>query len=171
MEVKRMRVGRCPTDEKLLLNSASLNKSDFSSDLQYIEVSTQESDHPFVFTVNFDDKVPVETVCFSLLQRKWATLSINQEIRVRPYRFNVTKSSECVSSAVFTIDFMQKKSATTDMYNSDDMVKEFLTQNTGLALTVGQMLSLRVGNKLFLLVVKSLEGRYSKNMCPLFIYM
>ncbi|XP_022199434.2 vesicle-fusing ATPase 1 [Nilaparvata lugens] len=158
MEVKRMRVGRCPTDEMSLLNSASLNKSDFSSDLQYIEVSTSESERPFVFTVNFDDKVPVETVCFSLLQRKWATLSINQEIRVRPYRFNVTKSSECVSSAVFTIDFMQKKSATTDMYNSDDMVKEFLSQNTGLALSVGQMLSLRLGNKLFLLVVKSLEA-------------
>ncbi|RZF31918.1 hypothetical protein LSTR_LSTR013743 [Laodelphax striatellus] len=35
---------------------------------------------------------------------------VKVKIRVWPYRFNIRKSSECVSSAVFTIHFMQKKS-------------------------------------------------------------
>ena len=34
----------------------------------------------FVFTVETDDNVSPGTVAFSLPQRKWATLSLNQEI-------------------------------------------------------------------------------------------
>ena len=52
----------------------------------HIDVRTGPGQH-FVFTVEPDDKVGPGTVAFSLPQRKWATLSLNQEIDVSPYQF------------------------------------------------------------------------------------
>lgn len=48
--------------------------------------------------------------------------------------------------------------ATTNMMNSDVIVQDFLMNNAGIALTVGQLLSLRSHEKMFVLEVKSLEG-------------
>lgn len=47
---------------------------------------------------------------FSLPQRKWGTLSLNQDIEVRPYHFNPTSNTECLCNIVLEADFLQKKS-------------------------------------------------------------
>ena len=59
---------------------------------------------------------------FSLPQRKWATLSLNQEIEVRPYHFNPTSSTECLCTIVLEADFLQKKSYVHYMKNSMKIV-------------------------------------------------
>lgn len=63
-----------------------------------------------MFSVKRHHEVPRGTVGFSLPQRKWATLSLNQEIEVRPYYFNPTSSTECLCNIVLEADFLQKKS-------------------------------------------------------------
>jgi hypothetical protein len=75
---------------------------------RHIEVSTGPSQH-YVFTVRFYSDVPRGTVGFSLPQRKWATLSLNQDIEVKPYHFDPTSSSECLCTIVLEADFLQKK--------------------------------------------------------------
>lgn len=52
-------------------------------------------------------EVPRGYVGFSLVQRKWAMLSINQELDVRPYRFDA--NSDVITSVSFETDFLQKK--------------------------------------------------------------
>ena len=47
----------------------------------HIDVRTGPGQH-FVFTIETDDNVNTGTVAFSLPQRKWATLSLNQ-VRLR----------------------------------------------------------------------------------------
>ena len=107
----------------------------------------------FVFTIETDENVSPGTVAFSLPQRKWATLSLNQEIgqtlRVRsysdsnflffkdvtPYQFSPDK--HYLSSIVLEVDFFNKKNTTTDPFNSDDMAKEFSMQFCKQAFTVG----------------------------------
>ena len=42
-----------------------------------------------------------------LVQRKWATLSLNQEVEVAPHQFDVAKTF--MSSIVLEADFLQKK--------------------------------------------------------------
>ncbi|XP_075236874.1 vesicle-fusing ATPase 1-like [Lycorma delicatula] len=157
MKVMRMRAGKCPSDELSLSNCVCACRDDFTDEVKHLEITTGPNLH-YVFTVMFDSQVARNTICFNSLQRKWAQISLNQEIEVKPYRFNPTSSTECISQVIFTIDFLQKKHATTNMMNSDNMVQEFLTNCTGIALTVGQMLSLKANDKIFLLVVKSLEG-------------
>lgn len=76
---------------------------------RHIEVTTAPNHH-FVFTIRQHHEVPRGSVGFSLPQRKWATLSLNQEIEVRPYHFNPTSSTECLCVIVLEADFLQKKS-------------------------------------------------------------
>jgi hypothetical protein len=53
-----------------------VHPSDFS-DEKFIDVSTGPGQH-YIFAIEKTTEVPPRTVGFSLLQRKWATLSINQ---------------------------------------------------------------------------------------------
>lgn len=99
------------------------------------------------------------TVGFSLLQRKWATLSLNQELIVKPFSFEARKTVECLTNVTLEVDFLQKKVTTTEAYDSDAMAKEFLFQFPSLALTVGQSLVFSFGDKKLLgLVVRSLDA-------------
>lgn len=156
--MQRMKAGRCPTDELSLTNCAVANKDDFADDVKHIEVSTGPGQH-YVFTVRYHPDIPRGTIGFSLPQRKWAVLSLNQDIEVKPYHFNPTSSSECLCTMVLEADFLQKKSVTTEPYDSDLMAKEFLLQFSGQAFTVSQQLAFSFSDKKLLgLVVKSLEA-------------
>ncbi|KAK7863817.1 hypothetical protein R5R35_003307 [Gryllus longicercus] len=155
---KVMKVYRCPTDELSLTNCAIVNKKDFPDDVKHIQVSTGSSQH-YVFTVRFHPEVPENSVGFSLPQRKWATLSLNQDIEVKPYDFDPMSSTECLCSMTLEADFLQKKTTTLDPYDTDQMAKEFLMQFSGQAFTVGQQLVFSFQEKKLLgLVVKSLEA-------------
>ncbi|XP_078049968.1 vesicle-fusing ATPase 1 [Augochlora pura] len=158
MSAMRMRATRCPTDELSITNCAIINPDDYPDEIRHIEVTTAPNHH-FVFTVKRHHDVPRGTVGFSLPQRKWATLSLNQEIEVRPYHFNPTSSTECLCNIVLEADFLQKKSTTLEPYNTDEMARDFLLQFSGQAFTVGQQLVFQFKDKKMLgLVVKSLEA-------------
>lgn len=103
-----MKAGKCPTDELSLSNKAIVNMGDFPEELKYIEVSTGPGQH-FVFAIERSHEVPSYTIGFSLLQRKWATLSINQDLDIKPYRFNPQSPTECLCNVVLEVDFLQKK--------------------------------------------------------------
>ena len=154
----RMKAVRCPTDELSLSNCAIINEDDFPSDVRHIEVTTAPNHH-FVFTVKTHHEIPRGTIGFSLPQRKWATLSLNQDIEVRPYHFDPTCNTECLCNIVLEADFLQKKTVTLEPYNTDEMAKEFLLQFSGQAFTVSQQLAFQFKDKKLLgLVVKSLEA-------------
>ncbi|XP_043463400.1 vesicle-fusing ATPase 1-like [Leptopilina heterotoma] len=154
----RMRANKCPTDELTLSNCAVINRSDFPDDVKHIEVTTGPNQH-FVFTVKSYEGMPRGNVGFSLPQRKWATLSLNQEIEVRPHYFDPTSSSECLCTIVLEADFLQKKTTTLEPYDTEQMAKEFLFQFSGQAFTVGQQLAFQFLDKKMLgLVVKSLAA-------------
>ncbi|KAL6261044.1 hypothetical protein P5V15_008570 [Pogonomyrmex californicus] len=158
MSKMRMKAVRCPTDELSLSNCAIINADDFPDDVRHIEVTTAPNYH-FVFTVRTHHEIPRGTVGFSLPQRKWATLSLNQEIEVRPYHFDPTSNTECLCNIVLEADFLQKKTVTLEPYNTDEMAKDFLLQFSGQAFTVGQQLAFQFKDKKLLgLVVKSLEA-------------
>ncbi|CAK9797526.1 Vesicle-fusing ATPase 1 [Anthophora plagiata] len=153
-----MKAVKCPTDELSITNCAIINPDDFPDDVSHIEVTTAPNHH-FVFTIKRHHEVPRGTVGFSLPQRKWATLSLNQEIEVQPYHFNPTSSTECLCTIVLEADFLQKKSISLEAYNTDEMAKDFLLQFSGQAFTVGQQLVFQFKDKKMLgLVVKSLEA-------------
>ncbi|XP_008556962.1 vesicle-fusing ATPase 1 [Microplitis demolitor] len=154
----KMRAIRCPTDELSLRNLAAISPTDFPKDIKYIEVTTLPNQN-YVFTVETHNDVPRGCVGFSLPQRKWAALSVDQEIDVRPYQFDASSKSNFLGTIVLEADFLQKTKTTTEPYDTDLMVKDFLLKFSGHAFTVGQQLAFQFGDKKMLgLVVKDLEA-------------
>ena len=90
-------------------------------------------------------------------QRKWATLSLNQELEVSPHQFNPER--HYISSMVVEVDFFNKKNFTTEAYNSDEMAREFSMQFPNQAFTVGQQCVFSFKDKkLLLFVVKQCDA-------------
>ncbi|EDX01552.1 vesicle-fusing ATPase 1 [Drosophila teissieri] len=158
----RLKATKCPTDELSLTNRAIVNVGDFPDEVKYADISPAPGQH-FIFALEKTVEVPSGYVGFSLVQRKWAMVSINQELEVRPYRFDA--SSDVITCVSFETDFLQKKTVSQEPYDSDQMAKEFIMQFAGMALTVGQSLVFNFKDKKLLgLAVKSLEAIDPKSL-------
>uniref|UniRef100_A0A672M430 Vesicle-fusing ATPase n=1 Tax=Sinocyclocheilus grahami TaxID=75366 RepID=A0A672M430_SINGR len=69
---------KCPTDELSLTNCVVASEKDFKSG-QHLTIKTTPT-QKFVFTVKTHPSVVPGTIAFSLPQRKWAGLSLNQDV-------------------------------------------------------------------------------------------
>uniref|UniRef100_A0A8D3A9I3 Vesicle-fusing ATPase n=1 Tax=Scophthalmus maximus TaxID=52904 RepID=A0A8D3A9I3_SCOMX len=150
---RMMQVGRCPTDELSLTNCAVINEKETQIEQH---VTVRNLTHKYVFTLTTHPSVTLGTIAFSLPQRKWAGLSIGQEVEVKNYKFD--KSKQCISTLMVDIDFLQKKNVDSNPYDSDKMAAEFIQHFNNLAFSVGQQLVFSFCDKLFLLVIKDMEA-------------
>ncbi|XP_072224364.1 vesicle-fusing ATPase isoform X2 [Leuresthes tenuis] len=151
---KTMQAARCPTDELSLTNCAVVSEKDLQSG-QHVTVKTTPN-HKFVFTVKTHHTVAPGSIAFSLPQRKWAGLSIGQEVEVSNYNFD--KSKQCIGAMTIEIDFLQKKSTDSSPYDSDKMAAEFIQLFNNQAFSVTQQLVFSFCDKLFGLTVKDIEA-------------
>ncbi|KAK9535591.1 hypothetical protein VZT92_007963 [Zoarces viviparus] len=149
-----MQVARCPTDELSLSNCAVVSEKDLQSG-QHVSVKTTPN-HKFVFTVKTHNTMAPGSIAFSLPQRKWAGLSISQEVEVANYNFD--KSMQCIGAITIEIDFLQKKSTDPSPYDSDRMAAEFIQQFNNQSFSVTQQLVFSFCDKLFGLMVKDIEA-------------
>ncbi|KAM6174841.1 vesicle-fusing ATPase isoform 2-T2 [Erethizon dorsatum] len=149
-----MQAARCPTDELSLTNCAVVNEKDFQSS-QHVVVRTSPN-HRYTFTLKTHPSVVPGSIAFSLPQRKWAGLSIGQEIEVSLYTFD--KAKQCIGTMTIEIDFLQKKSIDSNPYDTDKMAAEFIQQFNNQAFSVGQQLVFSFNEKLFGLLVKDIEA-------------
>ncbi|KAI1230225.1 hypothetical protein IHE44_0010190 [Lamprotornis superbus] len=152
--VPPMQAARCPTDELSLTNCAVVNEKDFQSG-QHVVVKTSPN-HKYIFTLRTHPSVVPGSIAFSLPQRKWAGLSIGQEIDVSLYTFDKTK--QCIGTMTIEIDFLQKKNIDSNPYDTDKMAAEFIQQFNSQAFSVGQQLVFSFNDKLFGLLVKDMEA-------------
>ncbi|XP_077590569.1 vesicle-fusing ATPase isoform X1 [Stigmatopora nigra] len=151
---KTMQAARCPTDELSLTNCAVVSEKDLQSG-QHVTVKTTPN-HKFVFTVKTHNTVAPGSIAFSLPQRKWAGLSIGQEVEVSNYNFD--KSKQCIGAMTIEIDFLQKKSTDSSPYDSDKMAAEFIQKFNSQGFSVTQQLVFSFCDKLFGLAVKDIEA-------------
>ncbi|CAN0121342.1 unnamed protein product [Rangifer tarandus platyrhynchus] len=153
-QARSMQAARCPTDELSLTNCAVVNEKDFQSG-QHVLVRTSPN-HRYTFTLRTHPSVVPGSIAFSLPQRKWAGLSIGQEIEVSLYTFD--KAKQCIGTMTIEIDFLQKKSIDSNPYDTDKMAAEFIQQFNNQAFSVGQQLVFSFNEKLFGLLVKDIEA-------------
>lgn len=149
-----MQAARCPTDELSLTNCAVVNEKDFQSG-QHVVIRTSPN-HRYIFTVKTHHTILPGNIAFSLPQRKWAGLSIGQEVEVAVYNFDKTK--QCIGVMTIEVDFLQKKNVDSNPYDTDRMAAEFIQQFNNQAFSVGQQLVFNFIDKLFGLVVKDTEA-------------
>uniref|UniRef100_A0A8C1B6T5 Vesicle-fusing ATPase n=1 Tax=Cyprinus carpio carpio TaxID=630221 RepID=A0A8C1B6T5_CYPCA len=149
-----MQAARCPTDELSLTNCVVASEKDFKSG-QHLSIKTTPT-QKFVFTVKTHSSVVPRTIAFSLPQRKWAGLSLNQDVEVSVYNFD--PSRQYVGTMTLEIDFLQKKSVDSNPYDSDKMAIEFIQFFTAQAFSIGQQFVFSYCDKLFALLIKDIEA-------------
>ncbi|XP_023670088.1 vesicle-fusing ATPase [Paramormyrops kingsleyae] len=154
MAARNMQAARCPTDELSLTNCAVANDNDLQTG-QHVTVKTTPT-HKFVFTIKTHKSVVPGTIAFSLPQRKWAGISIGQEVEVASYVFDKTK--QCIGTMTMEVDFLQKKNIDSSPYDSDKMATEFIQHFNSQGFSVGQQLVFSFCDKLFALQVKDIEA-------------
>ncbi|XP_056440940.1 vesicle-fusing ATPase [Gadus chalcogrammus] len=153
MAGRNMHAAKCPTDELSLSNCAVISDKEQQFEQH---VSVRNVTHKYVFTLKTHPSVAVGTIAFSLPQRKWAGLSIGQDVEVTSYKFD--KSRQYVGSILLEVDFLQKKNVDSSPYDSDKMAAEFLQSFSNQAFSAGQQLAFSFSDKLFALVVKNMEA-------------
>lgn len=137
-KMMRMKAGKCPNEMLSLTNKVILNPRDVDNlqGAQHILVASGPAENQqHIFSVAPNDQMLAGYVGFSLPQRKWASVDVNQDIEVSVHR---PDPSKLVSSLVLAIDFFNKKKVTQDNYDTDHMAKEFLQQFPQQCFTVGQ---------------------------------
>ncbi|GFR08034.1 vesicle-fusing ATPase 2, partial [Trichonephila clavata] len=105
----------------------------------HVEVTTS-TNRKYVFTLKGCPGFPCGQIGFSLPMRKWAELSLNQTLEVRPYTFN--PNIQYIAKVVLEVDFLDKKT-TLEPYDTEKMATEFVKNFCKQAFTVGQMLAFK----------------------------
>ncbi|KAF8773663.1 vesicle-fusing ATPase 1-like [Argiope bruennichi] len=156
MAVQVLTVAKCPTESLSFTNCAIVNEKEFPLDkVRHVEVTTS-SNRKYVFTLKGCAGFPSGQIGFSLPMRKWAELSLNQSLEVRPYTFN--PNIQYIAKIVLDVDFLDKKT-TLEPYDTEKMASEFVSNFCKQAFTVGQMLAFNFQDmKLLKLVVREMEA-------------
>uniref|UniRef100_A0A672NTG2 Vesicle-fusing ATPase n=1 Tax=Sinocyclocheilus grahami TaxID=75366 RepID=A0A672NTG2_SINGR len=153
LTLRTTEAARCPTDELSLTNCVVASEKDFKSGQLSIKTTPTQK---FVFTVKTHSSVVPGTIAFSLPQRKWAGLSLNQDVEVSVYNFD--PSRQYVGTMTLEIDFLQKKSVDSNPYDSDKMAIEFIQFFSAQAFSMGQQFVFSYCDKLFALLIKDIEA-------------
>ncbi|XP_056010319.1 vesicle-fusing ATPase-like isoform X2 [Ostrea edulis] len=151
-----MKAGKCPTDELSTTNFAVTSSRDIDDQqCRHVEIFTTPH-MKFVFSVKNSDRMQSGYVGFNLMQRRWANISLNQDLTVKAFKFN--SKTDTIGTVVLEVDFLQKKNANSDPHDTDKMAAEFLMQFNNMAFTEGQSLAFQFADKkLLVLTVKEIE--------------
>lgn len=151
---KEFRAIKCPSEDLSLTNCVLTHDSDFVSS-KYIQV-TPTPHSQFVFTILAHPSTGPGKIAFNAVQRKWAGIVLNADVKVREFRFN--EKTQCIGSIVLEIDHLQKKSATPPVtLDSDKLAQEFLMSFSKHALSVDQPLIFGFDSKLYSCRVREVE--------------
>ncbi|KAF8362480.1 nsf-1 [Pristionchus pacificus] len=155
MTALRLKVVKVPNDELAYMNCCVVGPATFPNAV-HLEVVTGPARH-FIFTVKTDKSLAPDQIAFALPQRKWATLSLADQVEARP-----VKIDHCIVGVVFSVDY-NKKGDTAEPLDSDAMARELSMQFQGRAFTHGENLVFKFPDgkgktHILALIVKSMEG-------------
>uniref|UniRef100_A0A0K0DX31 Vesicle-fusing ATPase n=2 Tax=Strongyloides stercoralis TaxID=6248 RepID=A0A0K0DX31_STRER len=138
-----LKVRKVPTDELAVSNCAVVNRDDFDSNsIKHIIVQTGPA-HRFAFSIKNHPGVSRGEIGFGVPARKWAALSLDQNVQCSPF---TVPNNQLIESITVDIDFFTKKGVCNDVLDSDDMSREFSMQFSGQVFTEGQQLVFKYQN-------------------------
>ncbi|KAI9357328.1 P-loop containing nucleoside triphosphate hydrolase protein [Zopfochytrium polystomum] len=146
-----MRVSKTPNEGLALTNCVIVNPRDFHRNARFILVENN-----YVFTIRAHDSMPPGELGFNKFQRMWASLSMNQEVRVDVYDPFVDLN--CYLAKVdIEISFVRKGFETSDYFDAADMAKIFAQSYNGLIFSIGQTLCFDYHGINFMGIVRSVD--------------
>ncbi|KAI1722004.1 ATPase family associated with various cellular activities (AAA) domain-containing protein [Ditylenchus destructor] len=157
----RLSVNKMPTEDLSYSNRAVVNANDLDAkQIKHIQVITGPA-HRYLFSIANHPEVRRGEIAFSMIHRKWTSLSLQSEVHVQPFSFSA--SDRVITSIQLLTDFQNtKKAAGAEPLDSDAMAREFSMQFSNMVFTKGEELLFRYCQKdkqyVLKLMVKHLEG-------------
>ncbi|KAI8898909.1 P-loop containing nucleoside triphosphate hydrolase protein [Globomyces pollinis-pini] len=144
-----MKVTRSPSDEAARTNCVYLSPTDIQSNTQYILIEDQ-----FPFSARIDTTVTPGTIGTTLFQRKFARLSLNQDVRIRPLDPN---TEAFIQTITLSASILRKTTVVTDYLDTDSMGKLFMNLFDSQIFAIDQSLFFEFQGIDILVVVTNLE--------------
>ncbi|KAJ1537693.1 transport between ER and Golgi ATPase protein, partial [Cladochytrium tenue] len=150
-DVPTMRVAKTPNDGLALSNCVIVCPRDFHPKVRYILVEGR-----FVFTIRPHEAMNPGDLGFSRFHRVWASLSLNQDIRVEIY--DPFADLNCYLAKLdIQISFFQKGFETSEYFDSADMAKAFMKSYVDQMYSMGQHLCFDYRGITFIGVVTAVD--------------
>lgn len=130
---KQMKVVKSPDDAAARTNCVFVSPADFPKTTKYILIGDETP-----FTAIIDPRVTPGTIGTTLLQRKYALLSINQEAKVQPYDVK-QQNINYLGGLTLMLSYARKTVQESSTLDTDDLTKLFLYSFDNHILTTDQI--------------------------------
>ncbi|KND03204.1 AAA family ATPase SEC18 [Spizellomyces punctatus DAOM BR117] len=128
-----LRVAKSPNESMARTNCVFLHPRDMDPSTRYLTIEDQ-----FAFTVRFSDVVTPGEIGTTLFHRRYAALSLNQDVRVRPYDPFIENVNSYLGSISLQIDFLRKTMESAEHYDITEMQQILLNSFDGQIFAEGQ---------------------------------
>ncbi|TPX30795.1 hypothetical protein SmJEL517_g05720 [Synchytrium microbalum] len=149
---KSMKTAKSPSEAFALTNCVAVSKRDFDPATKYILVNDRH-----VFSISFADTVAPGELGFSAYHRNFASLSLNMEVKVRPYDPLADGTSVYMATLNLQVSFYQKATVAKDYYDTADLGKVYLQGFKNQVFATGQKCQMDYKGTALVMEVMSLE--------------
>ncbi|ORZ30023.1 P-loop containing nucleoside triphosphate hydrolase protein [Catenaria anguillulae PL171] len=130
---KILRVAKCPVESLAYTNLVIVSPLDLDASVRYIVLNSA-----FVFSVKTDPSVQAGEIGTNQFHRKWAQLSLNQQVTVDPYDPIGLNVAIPGASMTFEITTAKKNQQIAEVIDADAIIKLILNNFVNQIFTVGQ---------------------------------
>ncbi|KAK9711822.1 transport between ER and Golgi ATPase protein [Basidiobolus ranarum] len=129
------RVAKCPSDALALTNLLVVSPKDFDPSTRYVSVNEH-----FVFTLQFENNFPSGQIGTTLFHRRWASLSLNQEVFVQPYDPLSEGVNVYLGTLNLEVKFLRRGFEVNKEFDTEEMGHVFAQSFGNQVFTTGQQL-------------------------------
>ncbi|KAJ3157941.1 transport between ER and Golgi ATPase protein [Geranomyces variabilis] len=131
-----LRVAKSPNEALARTNCVCMNPRDLDPNARFITIE----DH-FAFTVRPCEEVAPGTIAPTAFHRKYASLSVNQDVRVRPFDPFMENPNCYLGTITLQVSFLRKSFESSESYDIAEMQQIFLNSFDGQIFAEGQTLT------------------------------
>ena len=146
----RMKVQKSPNDALALSNCIIVSPEEFDESIQYILINGD-----YAMTLKRDRSIEKGTLGTANLQRRWAGLSLNEEVLVTI--FDAQAEEAFLGMMMIQVDFLSKSRRIEDFFDIKEMEVVFKKLFMHQVFTVGQLLALDFHGTNLLLKIEGIE--------------
>ncbi|KAK9720430.1 transport between ER and Golgi ATPase protein [Basidiobolus ranarum] len=129
------RVAKGPSDALALANLLVVSPKDFEPSTRYVSLNEQ-----FVFTIHFENSFTSGQIGTSLFHRRWASLSLNQEVFVQPYDPLSEGVNVYLGTLNLEVKFLRRGLEVNKEFDTEEMGHVFTQSFGNQVFTKGQQL-------------------------------
>jgi len=146
-----MKVNKAPTDALSFTNCLIVHPRDFDQRVRYAIVDNQ-----FYFNIKLAGEIAQGEVGTSVFHRRYASLSLNQEIQIRPYDIS-TESNIYMGTLSAQVAYARRGFESTEYIDTEELSKVFNQNFSGQLFVKGQQLAMDYRGTVLLISVSDVE--------------